>query len=91
VERCPDLPEGFSAVFLYDAVEGGIGITERVAEKWEDLLSRCFDTVSKCSCEDGCPACIFSASCSCRNDRELIDKRACQYVLSELCAAAENA
>lgn len=44
--------------FVYDRYPGGIGLSERVYDLWESLLSRTLAHVTACPCEQGCPACI---------------------------------
>ena len=44
--------------FVYDRYPGGIGLSERVYDLWESLLSRTLAHVKACPCEQGCPACI---------------------------------
>ncbi len=49
---------GKPTLYLYDAVPGGVGLTERLAEMWGDLLEICRDAVRDCPCLDGCPGCV---------------------------------
>jgi len=58
---------GSSAVFMYDAYPGGIGINERIYEKFTELVERTLSLVSSCECENGCPACIYSPKCGSGN------------------------
>jgi DEAD/DEAH box helicase domain-containing protein len=58
---------GSSAVFMYDAYPGGIGINERVYEQLTDVVERTLDLVENCECESGCPACIYSPKCGSGN------------------------
>jgi len=44
--------------FVYDKYPGGIGLSEKVYDLWEDLLMKTLEHVSKCPCESGCPSCI---------------------------------
>lgn len=44
--------------FVYDKYPGGIGLSEKVYELWEELLSRTQHHVMSCACESGCPSCI---------------------------------
>lgn len=71
-------------LFLLDDCEGGAGIASRAAEIFEDLLAACLEIVGSCSCKDGCPACILSASCWRQYDD--IDKIAVIALLRELAA-----
>lgn len=47
-----------SALYLYDAHEGGVGYSEKICERLEDALTLCRDIMSGCECESGCPACV---------------------------------
>jgi DEAD/DEAH box helicase domain-containing protein len=49
---------GQPTLYLYDAVPGGVGLSERLHDLWDDLLVMCRDAVRDCSCHDGCPACV---------------------------------
>lgn len=76
----PDV--GSSALFLYDAYEGGIGLAEAAYQQIERLLNLAYETVRGCSCSDGCPACIQSSNC--RRGNEALDKQAAIGLLSML-------
>jgi len=58
---------GSSAVFMYDAYPGGIGINERVYDRFTELVERTLELVKTCDCENGCPACIYSPKCGSGN------------------------
>jgi DEAD/DEAH box helicase domain-containing protein len=47
-----------SALYLYDAHEGGVGYAEKICEKIEEALTLCRDILRDCECENGCPACV---------------------------------
>ncbi|QQP14135.1 DEAD/DEAH box helicase [Lysinibacillus agricola] len=44
--------------FVYDKYPGGIGLSEKVFDLWEDLLTKTQEHVAGCPCESGCPSCI---------------------------------
>ena len=44
--------------FVYDSYPGGIGLSEKVFDIWEDLLKQAYGHISRCACESGCPSCI---------------------------------
>ena len=51
---------GKATIFIYDAYEGGIGLTKKAVEIMEKLVEVTRDMVKSCSCEEGCPSCIYS-------------------------------
>ena len=52
---------GRPTLYLYDAVPGGVGLTERLFTMVDDLLRTCRQAVESCGCADGCPACVGPA------------------------------
>ncbi len=49
---------GRPTLYLYDAVPGGVGLTERLFGVAAELISACREVVAGCPCLDGCPSCI---------------------------------
>jgi DEAD/DEAH box helicase domain-containing protein len=49
---------GRPALFLYDRVQGGVGLAELLFEAHRELVRAALDVVSRCACERGCPACV---------------------------------
>ncbi len=45
-------------LFLYDHFPGGVGLSSRLFDEREALLTRARRLVEGCSCASGCPACI---------------------------------
>jgi DEAD/DEAH box helicase domain-containing protein len=82
--------DGEPVIFVYDACEGGIGLAEKAYEVLAALLASAHELVRDCTCEKGCPSCIYSPKCG--NDNQPLDKEATILILGELChesAAAE--
>src|SRR5574338_340615 len=52
---------GRPTLYLYDAVPGGVGLSERLFSLTDDLIRACRDAVESCRCADGCPACVGPA------------------------------
>ena len=52
---------GRPTLYLYDAVPGGVGLTERLFTLIDDLTRACREAVESCRCADGCPACVGPA------------------------------
>lgn len=66
----PDHPEtGCPTVFLYDAVDGGLGFTRAMFEKFGALVRRTRDLIEACDCGSprGCPACVMDYRCGNNN------------------------
>lgn len=45
-------------IFIYDAVPGGVGFSETLFDRCEQLLQWTSDLIASCDCENGCPACV---------------------------------
>ena len=50
-------------VYIYDSHPGGVGIAERIYEKFEDIVVYAARRLDDCTCKKGCPACIMSHQC----------------------------
>jgi DEAD/DEAH box helicase domain-containing protein len=44
-------------IYLYEAVPGGVGLSERLWKRHEELIAGAADLITACACEAGCPAC----------------------------------
>jgi DEAD/DEAH box helicase domain-containing protein len=44
-------------IYLYEAVPGGVGLSERLWARHEELVSGAAELLTSCACESGCPAC----------------------------------
>jgi len=71
-----------AAIFVYDGVPGGVGLTRQAYAKAEEMLSRTLEVIRSCSCELGCPACVHSPKCGSGN--KPLDKQAAVYLLKGL-------
>jgi len=45
-------------IFLYDRYPGGVGLSERLFEVYDELLREAGRLISTCACLSGCPACV---------------------------------
>ena len=79
---------GEPVIFVYDAYEGGIGLAEKAYEVLPALLTSAYELVRDCTCEKGCPSCIYSPKCG--NDNQPLDKEATILILGELCHEPAN-
>ena len=71
-----------AAVFIYDGVPGGAGLSKQAFRRARQLLTHTLDVVSACKCEYGCPACVHSPKCGSGN--RPIDKAAAKFILKGL-------
>lgn len=53
---------GHPAIFIADNIPGGVGLAEGVYELKDKLLKASLDSLSSCTCSEGCPACVGIAS-----------------------------
>ena len=73
---------GRAAVFIYDGVPGGVGLTRQAFSRAEELLTRALAAMTGCACENGCPSCVHSPKCGSGN--RPIDKVAAQFVVESV-------
>jgi DEAD/DEAH box helicase domain-containing protein len=44
-------------IYLYEAMPGGVGLSERLWTRHEELVRGASDLITACECDTGCPAC----------------------------------
>ncbi len=44
-------------IYLYEAMPGGVGLSERLWSRHDELVTGAADLIRACACEAGCPAC----------------------------------
>jgi len=71
-----------AAVFVYDAVPGGLGLCRQAFDQAERFLSATLETITACHCDTGCPACVHSPKCGSGN--RPIDKRSAKEILEQI-------
>ncbi|MEW5774119.1 MAG: DEAD/DEAH box helicase [Thermodesulfobacteriota bacterium] len=76
---------GAAAVFVYDGMPGGVGLTRQAFGMAEELLSRTLCAIVSCACELGCPSCVHSPKCGSGN--RPIDKAAARAILEAIRSA----
>ncbi|MFX0071308.1 MAG: DEAD/DEAH box helicase [Candidatus Hermodarchaeota archaeon] len=71
-------------IYIYDAYQGGIGISESLYHNLYDLLKLTYDLIKSCSCDspNGCPGCCLSPKCGSNN--EPLDKMGALFLLKKL-------
>ncbi|MFP4034416.1 MAG: DEAD/DEAH box helicase [Desulfovermiculus sp.] len=70
---------GTAAVFVYDGIPGGVGLTRQAFARIKTLLDQTLHAVRTCPCQAGCPACVHSPKCGAGN--RPLDKQAAVYIL----------
>jgi DEAD/DEAH box helicase domain-containing protein len=48
---------GSPTIYLYEAVPGGVGLSERLFARHDELVVGARGLIEACACESGCPAC----------------------------------
>jgi DEAD/DEAH box helicase domain-containing protein len=79
---------GSAAVFIYDGVPGGAGLSRQAFKRAKDLLEHTLDVIRECPCESGCPSCVHSPKCGSGN--RPIDKAAAIFILNKLIFAQDS-
>jgi DEAD/DEAH box helicase domain-containing protein len=77
-----------AAVFVYDGIPGGVGLSRQAFEKAEELLKKTLKVIESCPCELGCPSCVHSPKCGSGN--RPIDKGAAIFVLKCITESREE-
>ncbi|NCC25626.1 MAG: DUF1998 domain-containing protein, partial [Deltaproteobacteria bacterium] len=75
---------GQAAVFVYDGVPGGAGLTRAGFAKAREILEHTLEAVSRCPCTFGCPSCVHSPRCGSGN--RPLDKEAAQAIMRGMLA-----
>jgi DEAD/DEAH box helicase domain-containing protein len=70
------------AVFVYDGIPGGVGLSGQAFQAAGELLRRTREAIASCKCELGCPACVHSPKCGSGN--RPLDKGAALLLLDAL-------
>jgi len=72
----------FDELFIYEAFDGGIGITERLYRHYEVLMTKGKEVLESCDCTEGCPRCIISPKCGSGN--EPLSKNGARILLEQI-------
>ena len=72
---------GRPTIFVYDGHSGGVGITERGFDRFEDWVEDTTRLLQRCPCAAGCPSCVQSPKCG--NLNEPLDKAGARLCSSE--------
>jgi DEAD/DEAH box helicase domain-containing protein len=55
--------------YLYDAVPGGVGLSERIHERASDLVLQAAELIAACPCPLGCPCCVGATAAAAAPER----------------------
>jgi len=69
-------------IVIYDSHVGGNGASRLVFERLEEIEGMAEAIVGSCTCEDGCPRCVFSPYCG--NNNKYLSRRGALKVLRAL-------
>jgi len=75
---------GRPTIFVYDGHAGGVGITERGFDRFEDWVEDTVRLLERCPCAAGCPSCVQSPKCG--NLNEPLDKAGAKLLLGRMTA-----
>jgi DEAD/DEAH box helicase domain-containing protein len=73
---------GRPTIFVYDGHAGGVGITARGFERFEDWVEDTLRLLQHCPCSAGCPSCVQSPKCGNLND--MLDKAGALTLLQRM-------
>jgi DEAD/DEAH box helicase domain-containing protein len=73
---------GRPTIFVYDGHSGGVGITERGFDRFEDWVEDTTHLLQRCPCAAGCPSCVQSPKCG--NLNEPLDKAGARTLLERM-------
>ena len=76
------------AVFVYDGVPGGLGLTAQAFVRARELLGRAKEVIESCDCENGCPGCVHSPKCGSGN--RPLDKEAASLILDMILGQSQK-
>jgi DEAD/DEAH box helicase domain-containing protein len=75
-------------IFVYDGYPGGVGISERGYDTFEEVARDTLGVLARCPCKKGCPACVQSPKCG--NWNEPLSKDGAVRVLRYLLGQASR-
>ena len=73
---------GRPTIFVYDGHAGGVGITARGFDRFEDWVEDTVHLLQRCPCSAGCPSCVQSPKCG--NLNEPLDKGGARTLLGRM-------
>ena len=70
-------------IYLYESMPGGVGLSERLWARHDELVAGAAELLAACTCDAGCPACTGP-----RLEPHIDAKALAQRLLAELGAGA---
>ncbi len=70
------------SIFIYDQTPGGIGLSEAIYQRADELVDAAIDRLRRCECQSGCPGCLYLPGCELGN--EALDKTLAYAMLLKL-------
>ncbi|NII11490.1 DEAD/DEAH box helicase [Oleiagrimonas sp. C23AA] len=58
MEEVPEAAPFVPTVYLYDAFPGGMGLSDPLYQRRDEILAKAVSLVARCDCASGCPACV---------------------------------
>ncbi len=49
---------GLPTIYIYDNTMGGVGFSEKIFSRFEDIVRSSVELIKPCPCEKGCPSCV---------------------------------
>ncbi len=77
-----------ASIFVYDGYPGGIGLSRRGYDAFENLAGDARMLIAECPCESGCPSCVQSPKCG--NLNEPLSKHGAVALLDAVIATAPS-
>lgn len=59
-QDCADF-DGRAAIFLYENTPGGIGLSQAVSDRFDEINNAAGNLITNCPCINGCPGCVGAA------------------------------
>jgi DEAD/DEAH box helicase domain-containing protein len=73
---------GRPTIFVYDGHAGGVGITSRGFDRFQDWVEDTARLLAHCPCTSGCPSCVQSPKCG--NLNEPLDKAGARTLVTRM-------
>ncbi|MBD3350455.1 MAG: DEAD/DEAH box helicase [Candidatus Lokiarchaeota archaeon] len=76
------------SIILFDNIDGGVGYVDLIYKNFDRVLDQIKKFVFDCSCDRGCPSCIYSSRR--KFDAKLVDKRVLEGFFKEDITLTDN-